>query len=1179
MKHLRIFISSPGDVQHERIIAKKVIRKIQDEFVDSVTLEPLLWEDLPLQANASFQEGIDTIVSKDGVDIAVFILASRLGSPPGYKFCKPDGVPYLSGTEYEFDVMLEANRQSNGEKPSILSYIKCGNISMPKDVSEDISKVKEWLSQKESADKFIKEKFFDIETNQTYRAYHQFDAPTSFEQKLYEHIRKLVSEKVGKEYKKTWNTSPYVGLKSFSEAEEPIFFGRQYEVNEIEEEIIEKINAKTGVSLIVIGGSGSGKSSLIRAGILPDLMNTDFQSNVKCFSIAFTPSLIKESIYVYLIQKMEEIFPNVSDKAVWKSLKDGEITNYQFVSDLLQDGSETIKKVPLIFIDQMEEFFTDAKIEEKDRNRVFDLLNGLIKTNSICFIATLRNEFYSIFTTNNSIFELKENSIVFDIPNMGISQLQDIVEKPALKSGIIWERNKTGVSLNKTIIDEASQMTNALPLIEFTLTLLYENRTDNIITYQSYQEIGGVSGAIIHYANEVYIKLNDDEKSALSKMFANLVTVSTTEGEVFSRKTVLKKNLIKSGTDKQIIDRMIESHLFVSGMDSDGDATISIVHETLIARWEVFNTWLEQEKELVKQNKFYEIQALHWMDSHKNKEELIQTKANLEDVEYFLYQWENNIQEPVKIYLLESIKKFARKGIVCVNVAAVLASIFFLFFFIAGFFYSDEITQIYKGNDIDLTANGIKSFLPTFLILTLILIYWLIRKIQAKPYFTTYKVSLIFWIIIAFVATLEFFYSYFKTTEDFAYELIYYIPLNGIIYLKLLQAIIFYSKIKTKWKLKQVVFKKRKENKILTKILNILGGLAVFGMAISVLASYGITIVENQEKVNEAHIKLLKMYDGLDRISDRLSVTDIYYINSERFDLLFDNYYDDIKSDSSSVNAARYARSLLNMGYPDSANTWYSGSSFLLRGEIYESLGDINRADICLTFYWDDNKHTNFDQRIIWQLERCGNFELAKEVLDTIFSKGIIDRNAPSGFLMNYAHALLLTNKNNEAIDIYKKFKGKRFENGVLWEDELENDFAILRWLGHNDEKFCFVENELKLPVRPVIIQHDTTLVKKLEGKWECQDDGFIIEFEIKNNYQLTHYLITDEDNSKWALFTRYKLEKLGNEVVIEEYDYNSSILSRGKIHLVDNNTMLLTIIDNGNPEKTGKIRKYTKQK
>lgn len=1178
MKHLRIFISSPGDVQHERIIAKKVIRKIQDEFADSITLEPLLWEDLPLQANASFQEGIDTIVSKDGVDIAVFILASRLGSPPGYKFCKPDGVPYLSGTEYEFDVMLEANRRSNGEKPSILSYIKSGNISMPKDVSMDISKVKEWLSQKEYADKFIKEKFYDIETKQTYRAYHQFDAPTSFEQKLYDHIRKLVSEKVGKEYKKTWNASPYVGLKSFSEVEEPIFFGRQNEINEVEEKIIEKINTKTGVSLIVIGGSGSGKSSLIKAGILPDLMNTDFQSDIKCFSIALTPSSIKESIYLYLIQKMEEIFPNVSDKAVWKSLKEAEITNYQFVRDLLQEGSETVKKVPLIFIDQMEEFFTDTKIEEKDRNRVFDLLNGLIKTNSIYFIATLRNEFYSIFTTNNSLFELKENSIVFDIPNMGITQLQDIVEKPALKSGIIWERNKTGTSLNKTIIDDASQMTNALPLIEFTLTLLYENSSDNIITYQSYQEVGGVSGAIIHYANEVYRKLNDEEKSVLSKIFANLVTVSTTEGEVYSRKTVLKKHLIKSEIDRLVINKMIECHLFVSSMDSDGDATISIVHEILIARWEVFNTWLEQEKELVKQNKFYEVQALHWMDSHKNKEELIQSKANLEDVEYFLYQWGNNIQEPVKTYLLESIKKFAQKGIVWVNIATVFTSIFLLFIFIAGFFYSDEITQFYKGIEIEVTATDLKSIFPSFLILALILIYWSIRKIQAKPYFTTNKVSLIFWIIIAFMATLEFFYSYFTTTENFVYQLICYVPLNGIIYLKLLQTIIFSRKIKTKWKLKQVVFKKRKENKILTKIVNILGGLAVFGIAISVLAYYGVTLMEKQEKIDATNNELLELYDGLDRISDRLSAIDIYFINTKCKELLNENYQDEIYRDSTCQNAERFARSLYNIGQPYSAYMCYSGSNFLLRGKIYESLGDINRADTCLIFYWDEHKHTNFDQNIIWQLERCGNFELAKEVLDTIFSKGIIDINAPSGFLMNYAHTLLMTNRNNEAIDIYKKFKGKRFENGVQWEEELKNDFAVLRWLGHNDEKFCFVEKELKLPVRRLIIQHDTTLVKKVEGKWECIDDGVTIEFEIKNKHQLTRYLITDKDNSNWALFTRYKLEKLGDEIIIEEYDYNSSILSRGKIHLADNNTMLLTIINNGNPEKTGIIRKYTRQ-
>ena len=122
-KTVRIFISSPGDVQPERAVARTVIDRLQRQYAGKLQLIPLLWEELPLEATASFQANIDKIVSPEGVDIAVFILWSRLGSPLGPEWRRPDGTPYTSGTAYEFDAMVAASRASGG-KPAILAYVK-----------------------------------------------------------------------------------------------------------------------------------------------------------------------------------------------------------------------------------------------------------------------------------------------------------------------------------------------------------------------------------------------------------------------------------------------------------------------------------------------------------------------------------------------------------------------------------------------------------------------------------------------------------------------------------------------------------------------------------------------------------------------------------------------------------------------------------------------------------------------------------------------------------------------------------------------------------------------------------------------------------------------------------------------------------------------------------------------
>ena len=236
MKTLRIFISSPGDVVAERTIAKRVIRKLQKEFCSQVELKALLWEDMPLQSTHSFQEGIDQMINADPVDIAIFILWSRLGSPLGMRFHRTDGTPYLSGTEYEYEMMLAANKQSG--HPKILAYLKNAPVHQVLTDMHDLAAIEEWTEQNKRVQNFIKENFYDKTNNTIYGAYHQFNESVTFEQKLTEHLRQLIVEKIGEAQKVEWNKNPYVGLRSFEPDDEAIFYGRRRVVNEIEQHLI-----------------------------------------------------------------------------------------------------------------------------------------------------------------------------------------------------------------------------------------------------------------------------------------------------------------------------------------------------------------------------------------------------------------------------------------------------------------------------------------------------------------------------------------------------------------------------------------------------------------------------------------------------------------------------------------------------------------------------------------------------------------------------------------------------------------------------------------------------------------------------------------------------------------------------------------------------------------------------
>ena len=257
MKRIRIFISSPGDVQQERNIAREVIAELGNLYSQYVSLEVLMWEDFPLTVDSTFQEGINYFLEHDVIDVAVFILWSRLGTPLCTKFVKEDGTPYQSGTEYEFELMKRLFLETGA--PRILTYVKNSRIQ-PKD-NATIDDLLDARRQEIAVKTFLQEHFHDEESNSNY-AYMQFGEKASFEQKFRIHITELIKSMLGDVGEICeWEGNPYVGLNSFEYEQKSIFFGRKQLVYETASKLVDIDDETIKKSLIVLGESGSGKSS------------------------------------------------------------------------------------------------------------------------------------------------------------------------------------------------------------------------------------------------------------------------------------------------------------------------------------------------------------------------------------------------------------------------------------------------------------------------------------------------------------------------------------------------------------------------------------------------------------------------------------------------------------------------------------------------------------------------------------------------------------------------------------------------------------------------------------------------------------------------------------------------------------------------------------------------------
>lgn len=374
---IRIFISSPGDVGQERVISTRVIDRLNGEFSRYFKIVPYLWEHEPLQAHAPFQ---DQIILSSDTDIVVIILWSRLGTRLPENVHREDGSFYISGTEYEFEIALNAYKEKG--MPDLLVYRKQQepNINI-----NDESLLLEKLDQKKALDSFV-DKWFGSAAAGFKAAFHAFRSVDEFENLLEEHLRRLIRDKIPEVTlsipMKRWYKEPFRGLESFDFECAPIFFGRTKAIGEVIQRLVKQA-VENKPFVIVYGMSGCGKSSLVKAGVLPTLTQPGVIENVELWRwCVFRPGDSSENLFYGLVKA-------ISCKSAIPALEEDMQNRISELSDLfktdstagvkliiaaLEDIAEREKeKLGLIsgleirlaiVIDQMEELFTFEKISQ-----------------------------------------------------------------------------------------------------------------------------------------------------------------------------------------------------------------------------------------------------------------------------------------------------------------------------------------------------------------------------------------------------------------------------------------------------------------------------------------------------------------------------------------------------------------------------------------------------------------------------------------------------------------------------------------------------------------------------------------------------------------------------------------------------------------------------------------------
>lgn len=482
---LKIFLSSPGDVSDERALARTVLKRLSQEYTlrNRIHIEEVSWDDpgapVPLDAHLTPQEAINNRRPKPSqCDIVAVILYSRMGTPLPAEHRKPDGTPYVSGTEYEFCDAMDAAKRTG--KPTVLVYRR---TEEPR-----IGLGDHGLDEKHRQYKAV-EAFFAQFTNtdgSLRQSYTPYGSPSEFADRLERELRELIQVRLDALPKDTpgygklgassdvrpsdattkpiWQGNPYRGLKVFEEEHAPIFFGRGRETDEL----LKRFADPTTRIVAVIGASGSGKSSLVGAGLIPRLRVGAFAGSADWLAVRFSPAERGSDPLFSLARALplKQRTASESREAIAKTLFE-DPTELNRLADQLLQGKPPHAKL-LLFADQFEELFT-ARVETRYRAPFIKLIAVIGQEPSrLRLVLTLRADYYEHCTRNEQLAALlREASFPLSAPNT--HALTAMIERPARIAGL-----KLGDGLAGAILDDVGAEPGALALVEFALAELYE---------------------------------------------------------------------------------------------------------------------------------------------------------------------------------------------------------------------------------------------------------------------------------------------------------------------------------------------------------------------------------------------------------------------------------------------------------------------------------------------------------------------------------------------------------------------------------------------------------------------------------------------------------------------------------------------------------------------------------
>jgi hypothetical protein len=334
---------------------------------------------------------------------------------------------------------------------------------------------------------------------------------------------------------------PYRGLRPFDEDDAEFFFGRERDVQRLVERL------KGARFLAVLGPSGSGKSSLVRAGLIPAIRADALQGSNAWTIRLLTPGAHPLTTLAALVVRLSA---GQAMQSTLDQLRTDERSLHLAVS--LARVDRPLGERIVWVIDQFEELFTLCHDDSERRAFLANLLYAAaIPGGRDVVVLTMRADFYPRCAAHADLAGLMGGN-QFLVSAMDVEGLRQAIEQPAWRVGLEFEQG-----LTETILDDVARQPGALPLLEHALLELWERRRGHMLTLEAYRESGGVQGAIAQRAEAIFTGFSADEQAVARRILLRLTQPG--EGTEDTRRRAPMSEFVARGADATMVDRVVQA--------------------------------------------------------------------------------------------------------------------------------------------------------------------------------------------------------------------------------------------------------------------------------------------------------------------------------------------------------------------------------------------------------------------------------------------------------------------------------------------------------------------------------------------------------------------------------------------------------------------------------------------